>query len=185
MPNQRFTLYKIYYKSIEGKDTLVYIGRTKQPMNTRLHGHFFKKPMLRSIDIHQVSKIETASFQSEADMYIAEIILINRFKPPLNKDDKAIDEITLQLPDFPFEPYFCPHIERWKKEIEGRDLEFERFKKEKNNLFLQHREKRKEIFSSTSLSVEEKRNSWFKWLEDVYEPALEHLKEKEIDSSLW
>lgn len=44
-------LYKIYYD-----DVLVYLGRTKQPLQTRLRGHFFKKPMHRVIDIQQVSR---------------------------------------------------------------------------------------------------------------------------------
>lgn len=50
---QGFLLYRIWYG-----DTLAYLGRTKQPLQTRIHGHLFKKPMHRSIAINLVTKIE-------------------------------------------------------------------------------------------------------------------------------
>lgn len=39
---QGFILYRIWYG-----DSLVYLGRTKQPLQSRIHGHLFKKPMHR------------------------------------------------------------------------------------------------------------------------------------------
>ena len=60
-----FTLYRIYYG-----DCLVYLGRTMQPLQRRIHGHLFKKPMHREIDIHLVSKVEYATFQSQSDMNV-------------------------------------------------------------------------------------------------------------------
>lgn len=54
-----FILYRIYYG-----DHIVYVGRTKQPLQTRIHGHMFAAPMHRSIDIHNVSKIEIGLPQS-------------------------------------------------------------------------------------------------------------------------
>lgn len=58
---QGFILYRIWYG-----DVLVYLGRTKQPLQSRIHGHLFKKPMQRSISINLVTKIEYAEFQTEA-----------------------------------------------------------------------------------------------------------------------
>lgn len=118
-------LYKIYYG-----DVLVYLGRTKQPLQNRLRGHFFKKPMHRVIDINQVTKIEYAEFETVADMYLYEIYYINRLKPSLNVDDLAHDEITVTLPKVPFKEYNCPLFERWKNEINKNTSEWDRLHKE-------------------------------------------------------
>ena len=37
---QGFILYRIWYG-----DVLVYLGRTKQPLQSRIHGHLFKTPL--------------------------------------------------------------------------------------------------------------------------------------------
>lgn len=115
---QGFILYKIYYS-----DILVYLGRTKQPLQDRIRGHLFQKPMHRSIDINQVSKIEYAEFKTEADMNIYEIYFINLLKPPLNVDDKTRDEVTVTLPDVDFKPFKCHLWESWKSNIAKADAE--------------------------------------------------------------
>ena len=43
------------------------------------------------------TRIEYAEFETVADMFVAEIVLINTLKPPLNVDDKAPDELTLNV----------------------------------------------------------------------------------------
>lgn len=113
-------LYKIYYG-----EELVYLGRTKQPLQNRLRGHFFKKPMHRIIDINLVTKIEYAEFKTVADMYLYEIYYINRLKPTLNVDDRASDEVTVSLPEVPFIEYECPLFNRWKEEISLKSSEWE------------------------------------------------------------
>lgn len=47
-----FILYRIWCK-----DFIAYLGRTKQPLQSRMHGHMFAAPMHRTIDIHNVSGI--------------------------------------------------------------------------------------------------------------------------------
>lgn len=39
---QGFLIYRIWYG-----DCLVYVGRTKQPLQSRIRGHLFNKPMHR------------------------------------------------------------------------------------------------------------------------------------------
>lgn len=107
-----YILYKIYYG-----DHLVYLGRTKQPLQNRLRGHLFKKPMHRVIDISQVSKVEYAMFKTEADMNLYEIYYINLYKPQLNIDDKTRDELTVKLPEVEFEVYNCPNWDKWKRQL--------------------------------------------------------------------
>lgn len=113
-----FILYRIYYG-----DHLVYLGRTMQPLQNRIRGHLFKKPMHREIDINQVSKIEYATFQSQADLYLMEVYYINLWKPPLNKDDKAFDELTITLPEVEWKRFSTHLWEKWKAEIAENDRE--------------------------------------------------------------
>lgn len=107
-----FTLYKIYFG-----ESLAYLGRTRQPLNQRLRGHFFKKKLHKAIDIHKVTAIEHACFATCADMYLYEIYYINKLHPLLNKDDVAPDDLTIQLPDVAFIPYECALLDKWKLEI--------------------------------------------------------------------
>lgn len=111
-----FILYRIYYD-----ETLVYLGRTMQPLQDRIRGHLFKKPMHREIDIEQVTKIEYAEFQTQADMFLYEIYFINLWHPPLNKDDKAHDNMTVELPAVEWKEFSTPLWEKWRKKIKEND----------------------------------------------------------------
>lgn len=111
-----FILYRIWY----GED-IVYIGRTKQPLQNRIRGHLFKKPMYRSINIELVTKIEYAIFQSEADMNLYEIYFINIWKPTLNIDDKCKDNLTVTLPDVEWKLFITNLWDKWKTEIKSKN----------------------------------------------------------------
>lgn len=63
--------------------------------------------MHRSVDIMQVTKIEYAEFKSEADMFLYEVYYINKLKPSLNVDDRAKDELTVDLPKIEFKIFDC------------------------------------------------------------------------------
>jgi len=132
---EKFTLYKIYYC-----DNLVYLGRTKQPIATRLRGHFFKKPMHKVIDIAQVSRIEICNCKTQADMFLYEIYYINKLKPLLNCDDKSKDELTVYLPELGFEEYTPPKMTIWKEQI----LEIDKAYKLKKQKEAENRKKLRE-----------------------------------------
>lgn len=176
---KRFLIYKIYYSTEAGGNELVYIGRTDQPLNSRLQGHFFKAPMMQELDINRVSHIECAAFQTAADMYAMEVIMINRYKPKLNQSSKTRDELTIDFPYVPFSPFKCPHLERWRNEILEQIQSREEAKNERVKLLQEHREKRREIFSSRDLSPDDKSKQWAKWLVEYYEPAMEAIAHKE------
>lgn len=165
-----FTLYKIY-----SENCLLYLGRTKQSLQTRLHNHFFKKPMVREINIEAVTKIEAASFPTEADMYLYEIYYINKLKPALNRDDKARDELTISLPEVQFQEFHCPLMEVWREKIREADAIHKEKRRLKNEIEIEKNDKHKEIFSREDLSTEEKQALWFDWLENVYEPIRNDL----------
>lgn len=111
-----FILYRIWYG-----ENLAYLGRTKQPLQSRIHGHLFKKPMHRSINIDLVTKIEYAEFQSEADMNLYEIYFINLWKPHLNVDDKCKDELSVRLPEVVWKEFTTHLWDKWKSDIHARD----------------------------------------------------------------
>lgn len=113
---QGFLLYRIFYG-----EHLVYVGRTKQPLQSRIRGHLFAKPMHRSIHIEQVSRIEYAELGSEADMNLYEIYYILKLHPPLNVDDKAKDELSVTLPELEWKEFTTPLWEGWHEEIARRD----------------------------------------------------------------
>ena len=112
-----FILYKIWYG-----DCLAYLGRTKQPLQARIRGHMFAKPMHRAVDIHNVTKIEYTKLQTAADMNLYEIYFINLYKPPLNIDDKAQDNLTIQLPELKWEEFIPSKWEDWKNELSSDDM---------------------------------------------------------------
>ena len=109
-----FIIYKIYYAS-----GLIYLGRTKQPLKSRLRGHFFELPMHKKLNVSLVTKIEYALCETEADMFVYEVYYINRFKPALNKDDKAKDELKLCIPELDFKEFECNLLDKWKSALGG------------------------------------------------------------------
>lgn len=112
----KFTVYRIYYDNI-----VVYVGRTKQPLQSRIRGHLFQKPMHRTIDINQVSRIEFAELKTEADMNLYEIFYILCLHPALNVDDKTRDYPTLSLPGLAWTEWHTALWDKWKHEIEDND----------------------------------------------------------------
>lgn len=132
-----FTLYRIFYG-----DSIVYLGRTMQPLQNRIRGHLFKKPMHRVIHIEQVTKIEYTTFQSEADMFLYEIYFINLWKPALNRDDLAPDELSVALPDVEWKEFKTPLWEKWRKKIAESDTEIEHRRQRKAIAFEKDREMR-------------------------------------------
>lgn len=121
---QGFIVYRIWYDS-----HIVYVGRTKQPLQSRIRGHLFNKPMHRTIDINHVSKIEYAELGSEADMNLYEIYYILKLHPPLNVDDKAKDDLSVSLPEVAWCEFTTHLWEGWRQEIKRQDSEIDRLRK--------------------------------------------------------
>jgi hypothetical protein len=142
---ETYTIYKIYYG-----DDCVYLGRTKQPISTRLHGHFFKTPMIKVIDINQVNRIELCSCRTEADMFLYEIYYINKLKPTLNRDDKSKSLLTVSLPELTFIEYSPKKMDSWKALILKNDIGWKQKlqeDKEKKESFRQARNEARKILN--------------------------------------
>lgn len=121
---QGFLIYRIWYG-----DCLVYVGRTKQPLQSRIRGHLFSKPMHRTVNIEQVTKIEYAELGSEADMNLYEIYYILKQHPPLNVDDKASDELSVILPELEWKEFTTHLWDKWRAEIEKQDRQRDKLRK--------------------------------------------------------
>lgn len=171
MKKQKFLLYRIYYG-----DVLVYLGRTKQPLQTRIHEHLFKKPMARSLFIDQISKIEYTEFQTEADMNLYEIYFINLWKPPLNVDDKAKDNLTLQLPDVVWKEFTAPLWDKWKTEIHDRDIVYT-MKRDEKAAMIEARRVLRARLRNGEISAEE-----FEKAEDAWVEKFENVNK---ESDIW
>ena len=153
-----FTLYRIYYG-----DCIVYLGRTMQPLKNRIRGHLFKKPMHRAIHIEQVSKIEYATFESEADMYLYEIYFINLWHPALNRDDKATDTLTVTLPEVNWVLFSTDLWEKWRSEIAAADAVDAERRRRKLEVFEKDREMRQKRRNGEITEDE----YWAFWEEEV------------------
>lgn len=104
----------------------MYVGRTKQPLQSRIRGHLFKKPMHRSIAIDQVSKIEYVELKTEADMNLYEIYYILTLHPPLNVDDKTKDDLTFSLPELEWKEFVPRLWDKWKSDLQVKSTEREK-----------------------------------------------------------
>lgn len=147
---RKHILYKLYYGAY-----CVYLGRTEQPISNRLRGHFFSKPMHRKIHLPSISKIEIAECTSTADMYLYEVYYINQLKPTLNLDDKADDDLSVNLPELMFAEYKPKLQDKWLQQI----LDIEA-KEEERHLKNKCREEERNLARKT-LSGDE----WDDWLE--------------------
>lgn len=115
MQERQYILYKIYYS-----DKLVYVGRTYQDLKDRLRMHFFHtNKIVKQLNLLDVTKIEYSILNTQADMYLYEIYLINLYHPVLNVDDNAKDDLSdfVVLPKLSFYLYEDKIIEKWKEKI--------------------------------------------------------------------
>lgn len=132
------TLYRIYYGP-----HLVYLGRTNQPLQSRLRGHFFGRPMHRKLELPKVTRIEQAQLPTEADMYVYEVYYINKLKPLLNRDDLSYSELNVELPELEWSEFVPPRMDAWREEIERRDYRYQAQREEANELFVKSCEVRR------------------------------------------
>ena len=170
MAERKYLLYRVYYGN-----KIVYVGRTSQPLQTRLHGHLFKAPMMRTFNIDLFTKIEFSELTTEADMFLYEIYYINKWKPTLNVDDKSGEELTLTLPELEWTEFITPLMPKWREQLAERDKKHKAAKDEKVILRERKSQLRKD-FKAGKLS------------EDEYYEALDRLEDEikqNEDEGMW
>ena len=113
------TLYRIIHPSPNG-EYITYIGRSNGDLTRRLRHHFVTSHKFqKKLTLCNKTRVETAEFDTVADMFVAEIAYINIEKQPLNVDDKAHDELTLHvdLSGVAWKPWEKRRLlEKWRRE---------------------------------------------------------------------
>lgn len=84
------------YRFKNTKDEIIYVGYTGQTLERRMQQHWEKGHLPREC-YNQVSRIEYMKYKTKADAMIMETYFINKFKPIYNKQNKQMDNITIQL----------------------------------------------------------------------------------------
>jgi len=75
------------------KDEIVYVGKSSHCIYQRLLKHLTPG----NIEYKEVTKVEVFQIANKANTDVAEIYLINMYKPPLNKDCNSSDVLTIQI----------------------------------------------------------------------------------------
>lgn len=145
-----YLLYKIF---ADGQ--VIYLGRTKQPLARRLYGHFFGGALQKQLSIQEIQRIEYAIFQTEADLFLYEIYYINLLHPPLNRDDKAKDNLTVSLPEAAWTVFETQLLQKWEAVLQTR-AEALAARKTARKLFFQEKRNQKKHLSP------EEFQSWLK-----------------------
>ena len=160
MSMKEFILYKIYYGKHLKTDYPVYIGRTEKPLINSLRELLLTVSEKKKPDVQQISKVETARLATEAYMLVMETVLINQYKPMLNTTQKAMDQLTLTIPEPPFSPLDDTVMETLKREFLQRKTAFENVRNQKSELLNEHRKKRQEIFSNKACGIQANMLFW-------------------------
>ena len=131
MKQQTFLVYRIY-----DADGVFYVGRTSQPLKTRMRQHMASTnngSEIPHIDPKTVKRIEFALCASEADMYLYEVYYINKLHPQMNVDAKASDFLTVQLPELKWHGYqFYREMKNWEMLYANAEMD-ERINRQKMN----------------------------------------------------
>jgi len=165
--HEQHTIYKIFYG-----DELVYLGKTSKPLEQKLYGHFSSNRIMRRLDAKSVTKIECAKVKTQADLFLYETYYLNKWKPKLNSEEKAKDKLTIELPDVSFQEFeysrLCQRVEKESDSLTQRQLYLD--------LERQKQSKRKEIYSDSSLTADEKSRAFGQWVFEVYAAELKQLQ---------
>lgn len=76
---------------------IIYVGKTKRPLETRMYEHFYKGGHLPSKCYNSVGRIEYITCKTEADAILVENYFINKYKPRYNTQDKVQSPLTVSI----------------------------------------------------------------------------------------
>ncbi|SCI14210.1 nucleotide excision repair endonuclease [Romboutsia sp. Marseille-P6047] len=76
---------------------IIYIGKTKRSLETRMYEHFSKGGHLPNKCYNSVGRIEYIVCKTEADAILIENYFINKYKPVYNIEYKVESPLTLNI----------------------------------------------------------------------------------------
>lgn len=80
------------YKFLDKDNKIIYVGKTKN-LNQRIHRHFSKDGHLSKECYENVYEIEYCEFNTNTDMTMFEVYMINKYRPIYNIDLKYNDNM--------------------------------------------------------------------------------------------
>lgn len=80
------------YRFLNSKQEIIYVGKTKKSVTTRLNAHFTNGHLKEKLG--EVEKVEYLTFKSRLEMDLAEIYLINLWEPKLNTTHKHSEHVV-------------------------------------------------------------------------------------------
>lgn len=84
------------YRFLNAKGDVVYVGKTRQPLEKRILFHFGSSGHLRKEQISEVVRIEFLELISRIEMDIVELYYINKWKPIFNTQAKYDEEYLME-----------------------------------------------------------------------------------------
>jgi len=87
------------YRFLSTDDKVVYVGKTKRSITTRIAQHFSKGGHLSDEQLASIVKIEFLELRSAVEMDIVELHYINKWKPAYNSNNKYEEDFLLEERD--------------------------------------------------------------------------------------
>lgn len=76
------------YRFLDGLGNVIYVGRTRTSISSRMNQHYGKRGHLPIECYNCVNRIEYIELKSQIDMYIKELYYIDKWKPTYNEVNK-------------------------------------------------------------------------------------------------
>lgn len=83
------------YRFLNSLREVVYVGKTRQPLEDRIHRHFGSGGHLQKAQLATVTKVEFLELKSRVEMDIVELYYINLWRPIFNTQAKYEEEFSL------------------------------------------------------------------------------------------
>lgn len=108
------------YRFLDESKEVVYVGKTKQPIEKRMRIHFSNSGHLGKRQIAKVKCVEFIELENRTEMDIAELYYINKWKPLFNIQSKYDDDCLTYSRDDTWEVFDLDIIREKEKEIPSR-----------------------------------------------------------------
>lgn len=105
------------YRFLNSLREVVYVGKTRQPLEKRIESHFGSGGHLQKSQIATVTKVEFLELSSRIEMDIVELYYINMWKPIFNTQAKYDEEFSMDAREGDYWEDFEFTVEETRKEV--------------------------------------------------------------------
>lgn len=108
-------IYRIYYG-----DEIVYIGKTKQALSTRIKSHLYGRKYETRINIDRMTHIDYSVYKTPADWLLYHVYWVNKYHPRLNQTHKTSGHLTVSLPNVRWVKYTPLLLSKWREDLKSK-----------------------------------------------------------------